>query len=56
MGKPKRKKPTRVNDLAAKKVRDVRGGKKAADESVSTSQDKASGGWLGALLGTITSG
>ena len=52
MGKAKRRKSTRVRDLAAKKTRDVRGGKKTADETVD-GKDKASGSIWGSIIGSI---
>ena len=53
MGKAKRRKSTRVRDLAAKKTRDVRGGKKTADETVDDGKDKASGSFWGSIVGSI---
>jgi hypothetical protein len=54
MGKPKRRKMTRVKDLAAKKARDVRGGKTAGDESLDDGKQKGSGGFLGGGIGTVS--
>jgi hypothetical protein len=52
MTKPKRRKPTRMKDLAAKKPHNVRGGKGTAD-SLQDAKDKASGGLLGTSIGTM---
>lgn len=53
MGKAKRSKTTRVKDLAAKKTRDVRGGKKTAEESVDDGKGKTTGSLWSSIVGSI---
>ena len=52
MGKAKRSKSIRVKDLAAKKTRDVRGGKKTAEETVDDGKGKTSGSLWGSTVGS----